>query len=382
MADENTRTEDWKSLPWKSIQRNVFRLQRRIYQAARQGDVKRVHSLQRLLLRSWSARCLAVRRVSQDNRGKRTPGVDGVASLTPHQRLRMVNDLRNLATHTPAPLRRVYIPKPGKTEMRGLSIPTMLDRALQTLVKMALEPEWEARFESNSYGFRPGRSPHDAIEAVWLSGNCRGGRTGSPNLFGFASGHPNKLEHPNPDHGKSRRPSSLQLHPPETQIRPRRRHHHMLRQNLARRHPGQAPRHPPDRASGSRLAQGRSARPRPDYLPRSQNSPRRPALTPPRQRCPPRTRNRHTPGCARQVTARRRPLCGRCRDSPPRPRYAQATRQSSGGMAGRHRRRTEPGENLHHPHPRTLRRASRLRLPGLSRAAVSSGKTSNPYLPG
>jgi RNA-directed DNA polymerase len=167
MADVETRTEDWNTLPWKDIQQNVFRLQRRIYQAARRNDAKRVHDLQRLLLRSWSARCLAVRRVTQDNRGKRTPGIDGVASLTPHQRMRMVGDLRNLATHTPAPLRRVYIPKPGKKEMRGLSIPTMLDRALQALVKLVLEPEWEARFEPNSYGFRPGRSPHDAIESVF-----------------------------------------------------------------------------------------------------------------------------------------------------------------------------------------------------------------------
>jgi group II intron reverse transcriptase/maturase len=99
--------------------------------------------------------------------GKRTPGVDGVASLTPRQRMRMVEDLRNLTHHTPAPLRRVYIPKPGKKEMRGLSIPTMLDRALQALVKLALEPEWEARFEPNSCGFRPGRSSHDAIESVF-----------------------------------------------------------------------------------------------------------------------------------------------------------------------------------------------------------------------
>jgi RNA-directed DNA polymerase len=173
MADENTRTEDWKSLPWKSIQQNVFRHQKRIYQAAGQGDVKRVHDLHRLLLRSWSARCLAVRRVTQDNAeaappcGKRTPGVDGVASLTPRQRIQMLDDLRNLTTHTPAPLRRVYIPKPGKKEMRGLSIPTMLDRAYQALVKLALEPEWEAQFEPNSYGFRPGRSPHDAIEAIF-----------------------------------------------------------------------------------------------------------------------------------------------------------------------------------------------------------------------
>jgi RNA-directed DNA polymerase len=81
--------------------------------------------------------------------------------------MQMVETLRNLTTHTPAPLRRVYVPKPGKTEKRPLGIPTMLDRAYQTLVKLALEPEWEARFEPNSYGFHSGRSPHDAIEAIF-----------------------------------------------------------------------------------------------------------------------------------------------------------------------------------------------------------------------
>ena len=167
MADVQARTEDWRTLPWKAIQRNVFRLQRRIYQAARRNDVKFVHNLQRLLLRSWSARCLAVRRVTQDNRGKNTPGIDGVARLTPKQRLRMVTQLRALNTHHPAALRRTYIPKPGKTEQRPLSIPTLLDRAFQTLVKLALEPEWEARFEPNSYGFRPGRAAHDALEAIF-----------------------------------------------------------------------------------------------------------------------------------------------------------------------------------------------------------------------
>lgn len=173
MADVQARTEDWRTLPWKAIQRNVFRLQRRIYQAARRNDVAhrprwdQVHNLQRLLLRSWSARCLAVRRVTQDNRGKNTPGIDGVARLTPNQRLRMVTQLRHLDTHHPAALRRVYIPKPGKAEQRPLSIPTLLDRALQTLVKLVLEPEWEARFEPNSYGFRPGRSAHDASEAIF-----------------------------------------------------------------------------------------------------------------------------------------------------------------------------------------------------------------------
>jgi RNA-directed DNA polymerase len=160
-------TENWQTIPWKQFQRNVFRLQQRIYQAARRGDWQRVHNLQRLLLRSWSARCLAVRQVTQDNRGKRTPGVDGVASLTPKQRLALAKNLRNLSDWTVDPIRRTYIPKPGKSEKRRLGIPTMSDRAMQALVKLALEPEWEASFEPNSYGFRPGRSAHDAIEAIF-----------------------------------------------------------------------------------------------------------------------------------------------------------------------------------------------------------------------
>ena len=161
------RTEDWKTLRWKEYQRNVYRLQRRIYQATRRGDWKRVHKLQRLLLRSWSARCLAVRQVSQDNRGKRTAGVDGVKNLTPRQRLKLARELENLTDWRVAPIRRTYIPKPGTTEERGLGIPVMADRACQALVKQALEPEWEAQFEPNSYGFRPGRSTHDAIEAIF-----------------------------------------------------------------------------------------------------------------------------------------------------------------------------------------------------------------------
>ena len=166
MADENNRTEDWQTLPWKKFQRNVFRLQKRIYQAQIRGDQKRVRGLQRLLLRSFSARCLAVRQVSQDNRGKKTPGVDGLARLTPTQRIRMVKQLLNLSL-SPAPIRRVYIPKASNpNERRPLGIPIMRDRAEQALIKLALEPEWEARFEPNSYGFRPGRSPHDAIEAI------------------------------------------------------------------------------------------------------------------------------------------------------------------------------------------------------------------------
>jgi RNA-directed DNA polymerase len=159
-------TEGWKTLPWKDIQRNVFRLQKRIYRARVRGNFKQVRNLQRLLLRSWSARCLATRQVTQDNRGKNTAGVDGVARLTPPQRLKMVNELRNRQRKA-STIRRVYIPKRNSSEKRPLGIPTMYDRAQQALVKLALEPEWESRFEANSYGFRPGRSAHDAIEAIY-----------------------------------------------------------------------------------------------------------------------------------------------------------------------------------------------------------------------
>lgn len=158
---------EWQDLPWKKIERAVFKLQKRIYRASQGGDTKAVHNLQRLLVNSWSARCLAVRRVTQDNRGKNTAGVDGVKSLTPPERLHLAQTLK--LTETARPLRRLWIPKPGKAEERPLGIPTIHDRAQQALAKLALEPEWEARFEPNSYGFRPGRSAHDAIKAIFKS---------------------------------------------------------------------------------------------------------------------------------------------------------------------------------------------------------------------
>ncbi len=142
-------------------------MQKRIFQASSRGDVKAVRKLQKTLINSWSAKCIAVRRVTQDNQGKNTAGVDGVKSLTPKQRMSLVGRLK--LTNKVKPTRRVNIPKPGTTETRPLLIPTINDRALQALVKLALEPEWEARFEPNSYGFRPGRSCHDAIGAIFLS---------------------------------------------------------------------------------------------------------------------------------------------------------------------------------------------------------------------
>jgi RNA-directed DNA polymerase len=155
----------WDEINWRKLERNVFKLQKRIYQASKSGDWKRVKRLQKLLLKSKSAKLLAVRRVTQINKGKKTAGIDGVKSLSPTQRLKLANEL-NLSEKS-KPVRRVWIPKPGKSEKRPLGIPTMADRAKQAFVKLALEPEWEAKFEPNSYGFRPGRSCQDAIEAIF-----------------------------------------------------------------------------------------------------------------------------------------------------------------------------------------------------------------------
>jgi RNA-directed DNA polymerase len=158
-------TVEWNQVDWRKLERRVYKLQKRIFRASSRGDIRAVRRLQKTLMRSWSAKMLAVRRVTQDNQGKKTAGVDGIKSLTPVQRLAMVNKLELKGKARPT--RRVWIDKPGTDEKRPLGIPTMYDRALQALVKLALDPEWEARFEPNSYGFRPGRSCHDAIEAIF-----------------------------------------------------------------------------------------------------------------------------------------------------------------------------------------------------------------------
>src|SRR4028119_1032903 len=160
-------TVEWNQINWRRAERLTFKLQKRIYRASERGDVKAVRKLQKTLINSWSNKVLAVRRVTQDNTGKRTAGVDGIKSLTPKQRIKLVSQLK--PTGKSQPTRRVMIPKPGTNESRSLGIPTMYDRALQAVVKAALEPEWEASFEPNSYGFRPGRSCHDAVEAIYLS---------------------------------------------------------------------------------------------------------------------------------------------------------------------------------------------------------------------
>jgi RNA-directed DNA polymerase len=172
MINTTLHSLQWKQLYWKSIEKRVLKLQTQIFNSRRENNTQKMHKLQRLLIELPEAKLLAIKRVTQDNRGKNTPGVDGVSSISPEQRFKLLRDLR--IDGEASPIKRVYIPKPLQPgEQRPLGIPTIKDRAKQALSLMALEPEWEANFEPNSYGFRPGRSCHDAIEAIHLSINKR-----------------------------------------------------------------------------------------------------------------------------------------------------------------------------------------------------------------
>src|SRR3954469_21020872 len=156
--------EDWDQVNWARVEDEVRRLRQRIFTASRAGEHRKVRNLQRLMLRSRANALLSTRRVAQVNQGRRTAGIDGRTALSGPERVELARGVQQHGHRSAAPaVRRIYIPK-GNGQRRPLGIPVIGDRASQAVVLNALEPEWEARFEPRSYGFRPGRGCHDAIE--------------------------------------------------------------------------------------------------------------------------------------------------------------------------------------------------------------------------
>src|SRR6266508_2078900 len=160
---------DWDSIVWAGPEREVERLRQRIFKAAKEEDWPKVRNLQKLMLRSRSNTLVSVRQVTQRNAGRVTAGIDGEVALTSEARADVaVRVHQSITSWRPRPVKRVYIPKASnRAKLRPLGIPVLMDRCHQQRVRHALEPEWEARFEPRSYGFRPGRGCHDAIAAIY-----------------------------------------------------------------------------------------------------------------------------------------------------------------------------------------------------------------------
>ena len=176
MDTATTKRESWRVLPWKQFQKNLFRLQRRVYKAILVGDTRKATSLQRLILKSTAARAMAVRQVTQLNAGKKTSGVEGIASLKHEERLELIKEIGSIGSNWHhQKLKEIPIPKKDGT-IRTLKVPAMADRAWQCLAKYALEPAHEATFHARSYGFRTGRGTHDAQKILFLNlrSQCKG----------------------------------------------------------------------------------------------------------------------------------------------------------------------------------------------------------------
>ena len=155
----------WSDVDWTLCEKRIYRLQKRIFSASHAGNKSKVHFLQRKVICSLDAKLIAVRRVTQLNKGYQTSRIDRKIILDNEERFLLARKL--MVDSKVSTIRRVWVNKTDKDEKCPLGIPTIKDRALQMLIKLALEPEWEAKFEPNSYGFRSGRSCHDAIQAIF-----------------------------------------------------------------------------------------------------------------------------------------------------------------------------------------------------------------------
>ena len=164
-----TASELWKSFNWKKASKRLFRLQKRVYKAVQVGDKRKARSLQKLILKSQAAKLLAILQVTQLNAGKKTAGIDGKKSLSFEERFTLAHELSEHHTNWKHKgLREIPIPKKDGT-IRLLKVPTIADRAWQCLAKYALEPAHEATFHAQSYGFRTGRSAHDAQKLLFIN---------------------------------------------------------------------------------------------------------------------------------------------------------------------------------------------------------------------
>lgn len=156
---------DWASVNWSRVKCDVKKMQQEIFRDAQAGNLREMKQKQKLLVRSLSARLWAVRLVTEINTGRNTPGIDNWLYTTGIEKIALAESLR-LKNYKPCPARVVFIPKPSG-DRRRLGIPIIRDRAMEALVLQAMNPEWEAKFEPHSFGFRPGRSAIDAVAHIW-----------------------------------------------------------------------------------------------------------------------------------------------------------------------------------------------------------------------
>lgn len=163
----NKPAEKWAQIDWSTTKKRVKTLRQRIYRATKQQKWNQVRSLMKLMLRSRANLLLSIRKITQENSGKSTPGLDGRTATTAKEREQLIKEMRAYTIWKIKPAKRIYIPK-ANGQQRPLGIICLTDRVAQAMIKNALEPSWEAKFESHSYGFRPGRSAHDALQHCWL----------------------------------------------------------------------------------------------------------------------------------------------------------------------------------------------------------------------